>query len=256
MKNILGIKVTSHDTGAALISGERVVAIAEERLNRVKHSKNYFPKIAIDYCLNTLGVSSEEIDLIVLDQVGERTRSPSERIFKEKSENRFRKVRLEVINHHNAHAASAFFASPFPDSAVLVVDGSGEKIHNNLGGLGSETETLYRGFENKLVEISKTLHVRHRAGFPYTIGIGKLYTFICEAYLNLGAYNEGKMMGLAPYGDDRVLRQFPFSAWFKEQGEDIICNPNIVFEGLERFVGSKKIDSGFQKFTARVFDRV
>src|SRR3989344_3608907 len=80
MANILGLKVTSHDTGAALIFGDRVIAISEERLNRVKHSLNMFPEKAIDYCLAAFKLSPADIDLVVLDQVGSPAASPSERL--------------------------------------------------------------------------------------------------------------------------------------------------------------------------------
>src|SRR3989338_9453022 len=105
MANILGLKVTSHDTGAALIFGDRVIAISEERLNRVKHSRNMFPEKAIDYCLAAFKLSPADIDLVVLDQVGSRAQTPSQRIWKRNVGERFSKAALHVINHHDAHAA-------------------------------------------------------------------------------------------------------------------------------------------------------
>ncbi|MES2953211.1 MAG: carbamoyltransferase C-terminal domain-containing protein [Patescibacteria group bacterium] len=251
--NILGVKVTSHDTGAAVLAGARIVAIAEERLNRVKHSKNMFPRLAIDYCLKEAGLADGDIDMIVLDQVGYRNEVPSDRIFMENMKGRFAGVPIHIINHHDAHAASAFFASPFEESAVMVADGSGEKRKNYLGVIGTETETLYRGSGNKLIEIQKTIHQRRRRAFRHSMGIGKLYTFICEAYLSLGAYNEGKMMGLAPYGDDRVLREFPLERWFAEVDGHLICNANITFPGAEKYLEGRKVDS---PFSARIKERL
>ena len=67
---VLGIKTMGHDTGAALIADHKVVAIAEERLNRIKYSPHRFPKLSIDYCLEALNVSPEELDLVVYDPVG------------------------------------------------------------------------------------------------------------------------------------------------------------------------------------------
>ncbi|OHA20652.1 MAG: hypothetical protein A2836_02220 [Candidatus Taylorbacteria bacterium RIFCSPHIGHO2_01_FULL_45_63] len=255
MANILGLKVTSHDTGAALIFGDRVIAISEERLNRVKHSRNMFPEKAIDYCLAAFKLSPADIDLVVLDQVGSRAESPSERIWKRNVGERFSKAALHVINHHDAHAASVFFASPFQEAAVLIVDGSGEKIHSHLGMIGTETETLYRGEGNVVAEIQKTVHVRRRLRFPYSMGIGKLYSLLSEGYLNFGIYNEGKMMGLAPYGDDRVLREFPFDRWFLEKNGHIICNPHVTFPGIERFVGTKKMRHAIKESIFRTLEK-
>lgn len=238
---ILGLKIKQHDTGAALISGNRVVAIAEERLNRIKHSRDMFPVLSIDYCLKAFGVHPEEVDLVVLDKVGSHhTRTPEE-IFRKNGGGRFTKARIIAINHHDAHAAAAFFCSPFQEAGVLIVDGVGETLRDNLGALGTETETIYRGENNRLVPLQKTRHLREVIGFPYTIGIGKLFSFISDGYLNFGDYNEGKMMGLAPYGDNRILQEYPFERWFRidEEGR-VLCNPRIVFEGINEAKGFRQ----------------
>jgi carbamoyltransferase len=234
---ILGLKVTNHDTGAALIAGQRLVAIAEERLNRVKHSRHYFPRLAINYCLAALGVRPEEVQLVVLDQVRSRRNNSSLQILEKNAPGKFPNARVVVINHHDAHAASAFFASPFDTAAVMVVDGAGESVRDHLGVLGTETETLYRGFGNQLEVIQKTVHARGMTGFPFTIGIGKLYSFISNGYLNFGDYNEGKMMGLAPYGSDALLKKYPLPMWFKSINNHFVCNPRIVFPGLSEVKG-------------------
>jgi carbamoyltransferase len=251
-KVILGLKAVSHDTGAALMVGDKVVAIAEERLNRVKHSHNMFPKLAIDYCLGALGATDKDVDLIVVDQVGSRKERSSADIFRTNMGERFLTTRLEVINHHDAHAAAAFFCSPFQESAVLIVDGSGEKFETPLGVVGTETETLYKGVGNRLTEIHKTLHIRERAGFPYTFGIGKLYTLFTEGIVNLGHYNEGKLMGLGPYGTPDLLKQYPLEHFIKEVGNDVVCNARITFPGVEDFYSKKKVYSGLESFLRRV----
>lgn len=229
--NVLGLKITGHDTGAALISQGRVIAIAEERLNRVKHSFNMFPELAIDYCLNALNVEPKEVNLIVIDQVGTRTRIRIKEMFLEKVGDRFPRASIEVINHHDAHAASAFFCSPFEEAAILVYDGSGEKFETHLGVFATETETLYRGSGNQFHQIQKTMHLREGKVFPYTFGVGKLYSLLSNVYLRFGAYNEGKMMGLAPYGDDSLLKKFREEMWFKEKDGHIVCNSRIAFPG-------------------------
>lgn len=239
--NILGLKIKQHDTGAALISGNRVVAIAEERLNRIKHSRDMFPTLSIEYCLRAFGIRPEEVDMVVLDKVGSHHQRTPEEIFKQNRGGRFTKARIEEINHHDAHAAAAFFCSPFREAGVLIVDGVGETIRDNLGALGTETETIYRGENNRLVPLQKTRHLREMLGFPYTIGIGKLYSFISDGYLNFGDYNEGKMMGLAPYGDNRILQKYPLERWFRidEEGR-VLCNPRIIFEGMNEAKGFRQ----------------
>ena len=251
--NILGLKVTSHDTGAALISGKKVIAIAEERLNRIKHSTNMFPSLSIDYCLREFGITHEDIDIVVVDQIGN---TPSEAIFKKNTAGKFSRAKIYTINHHDSHAANAFFCSPFESSAVLIVDGVGQRLAGHLGMSGVETETMYRGDGNSLTMIQKTTHIRRNLLFPYTVGIGKLYTLITEGFLSFGHYNEGKMMGLAPYGDDRVLKKHPLSEWVREVNGHVVCNPHIVFDGYEQFVSKKKILKPFRRFLSKLFEKI
>lgn len=227
--NILGIKINGHDTGAALISDKRVVAIAEERLNRVKHSPNMFPRLAIDYCLNYFGLEPTGIDMVLIDQTNLRSGKTLE-LFKKETGNIFSRAKVHIINHHNAHAASAFFCSPFDEAAVLVYDGTGEKFATHLGIYATETDSLYFGQGNTLHQISKNLHLREGRFFPYTFGVGKLYSFICD-YINLGSLNEGKLMGLAPYGDNSILKAHPYEEWCKEYNGHILCNSKITYPG-------------------------
>ena len=142
--NVLGLKIKKHDTGAALISDGEVVAIAEERLCRIKHSFDIFPRLGIDYCLDTLKVKPEEIDLVVIDQVDLREKIPMKEIFLQETRNRFSRASIEVINHHDAHAASAFFCSPFEEAAILVYDGSGEKFKLHITPSMASLPNLYK----------------------------------------------------------------------------------------------------------------
>ncbi len=222
---VLGLKVSSHDTGAALISEGKIIAISEERLNRVKHSPDTFPILSIKYCLETLGVNPEEIDLLVIDQIGFRSRNSMPDKLHANTGGIFSKAKISVISHHDAHAAATFFASPFDDAAVLVYDGAGEKFETYLGVLAKETETLYIGRGSTLETIQKTLHSFYREfSNTSTFGIGKLYSYITIDYLGFRKFDEGKMMGLAPYGNDTILKQFPKELWFREMYGHIVCN--------------------------------
>lgn len=230
MTKILGLKITHHDTGAALIAGTRIVAISEERLNRIKHSRNTFPKLSIDYCLNAAGIKPREIDYIFIDQLMQRDDFPVEKMFREwDTAGHFARAKIHIVNHHDAHASSAFFCSPFKESAVLVYDGHGEVTINQFGVPAAETETFYYGSENTLTELQKTTHARVEGKRLYTSGIGGLYTKLCRYYLNFGPFNEGKMMGLAGYGDDRILKIFPPHRWFREYKKNIFCNVDIMY---------------------------
>jgi carbamoyltransferase len=228
---VLGLKIHGHDTGAAIIAhGKTVIAIAEERLNRVKHSPNMFPKLAIDYCLKGAGLSDLDIDMVVIDQVGERRDVPMYDMFVKETGDRFLKAKVHVINHHDAHAASAFFASPYDEAAILVCDGAGEQFDTHLGVRATESDTLYKAKGNEIVELRKICHVRlPNKEYPFTFGAGKLYSLFCEKYLGLGKYNEGKMMGLAPYGNDSVLQEYPIEQWCGEVNGDTMCNSRIAF---------------------------
>lgn len=226
--NVFGLKIRGHDTGAALISDGQIAAISEERLNRVKHSFEMFPERSIPYCLEALGVKPEDIDLIVLEQVSARWRVPMKDIFLARMGGRFPKARIEIVNHHDAHAASAFFCSPFEEAAILVYDGAGEVYRTHLGATAIETETLYRGAGNQIHQFQKTLHLRDGKATPYTQGIGKLYSEITY-YLGMGKYEEGKTMGLAPYGTDSLLRVSPPEQWIRESGGQLLCNARLSY---------------------------
>lgn len=230
--NVLGVKIVGHDTGAALISNGRIVAIAEERLNRVKHSPYMFPELAIDYCLEAFGVSAPEIDLIVLDQIFLKERYPMRELFAARMGKRFPNAKIRVINHHDAHAAAAFFCSPFDEAAILIHDGVGEAFRSPLGVVVGEAETLYYGSGNRFSQIQKTVHLWKGKKYYHTCPSAKPYSLISGRYLGFGRYNEGKLMGLAPYGTDAVLRQFPLSHWYREFKGHTYCNPRIVFPGV------------------------
>lgn len=247
--NVLGIKILGHEPGAALISDGRIVAISEERLNRIKHSFEIFPERSIPYCLEALGVKPEEVDLVVLEQVGARWRIPIKEMFLSHVGNRFPNARIEIINHHDAHAASAFFCSPFEEAAILVYDGAGESYRTHLGVTVIETETLYRGSGTRFFEIRKTLHLRQGKSNPYTQGIGKLYSDITY-YLGFDKYEEGKTMGLAPYGGDSLLQALPMESWLRDENGYVLCNASPSYPPRPLAVRMRKRKDLWEAVTA------
>ncbi len=236
--HVLGLKIEGHDPGAALIDGTRVVAIAEERLNRKKHSQGIFPSLSIDYCLRTLNVKDDQIDLIVIDHTSRESGRNIERIFRNTMGDRFQKTRIEIISHHDAHAASAFFCSPFDEAAILVYDGRGSMVATEFGTTLVETESLMRGSGTTITPIDKWNHSRRKEmAVPRITGIGMFYDRMCVDYVSLGKHNHGKMMGLAAYGTDTLLKQFPMERWIAEVNGEIVVNGDIQ---LQPYPGSWK----------------
>ncbi len=209
---ILGLSCFYHDAAAALVVDGRVVAAAqEERFTRVKHDPAY-PRHAIDAVLATAGLSRGEIDavafyekpLIKLDRVLETTAATAPeglrrwvdslpRWFTERlqvestvAQQLGREVPFFYASHHEAHAASAFFPSPFQEAATLTLDGVGEWTTNAIGhGVGNRVRLL------------QDIRFPHSLGLLYSA-----FTQFLGFRVNEGEY---KVMGLAPYGQPRFV---------------------------------------------------
>jgi len=223
---ILGLNAFHADSAACLVrDGQLVAAVAEERLNRVKHFAG-FPEEAIRYCLDAGGVSWDEVDCVAVGRratanwaakLGYAVRHPFRvaRISSQRLRNR-REVAgigsllterlgcpadmpIRWVEHHLAHAASAFFVSPFDEAAVFSVDG--------FGDFASTLTAAGRG---------NTMHVLGRTLFPHSLGV--LYTALCQ-FIGFNKYgDEGKVMGLAPYGEPTYERFFDRLVRLKGRG--------------------------------------
>lgn len=215
MASILGISAFYHDSAAALVQSGRIVAAAqEERFSRKKHDPK-FPKDAIEYCLETAGIGLSELDAVVFydkplikfERLLETylayapkglssfvTAMPvwlKEKLFLKSTLKKemalFSGISTSKLppllftDHHQSHAASAFFPSPFQEAAVLCMDGVGEWA----------TTTLWLGEGNRLKPIWE-LQFPHSLGLLYSA-----FTYYCGFRVNSGEY---KLMGLAPYG--------------------------------------------------------
>lgn len=215
--NVLGISAFYHDSAAALIrDGEIVAAAQEERFTRKKHDPG-FPAHGLDYCLRAGNVTLDDVDHVVFydkpllkfERLLETYLAFAPRGFKSFSmaipvwlrEKLFLKTlltkelekrgtrkdvaqRLLFSEHHLSHAASAFFASPFEEAAVLTMDGVGEWA----------TTSLAHGKGNSL-EVWREIHFPHSLGLLYSA-----FTYYTGFKVNSGEY---KVMGLAPYGQPR-----------------------------------------------------
>ena len=206
---ILGISAFYHDSAACLVvNGDIVAAAQEERFTRKKHDPG-FPGRAVDYCLRQGKLSVPDLDYVVFYEkplrkferlletyfafapagfpsfamampvwLKEKTRLPS--LIREGLGGHLR-ARLVFTDHHESHAASAFFPSPFEEAAILTLDGVGEW----------STTTMGVGRGNR-IELSTQLRFPHSLGLLYSA-----FTYYCGFKVNSGEY---KLMGLAPYG--------------------------------------------------------
>src|SRR5271154_2000316 len=234
---ILGLNMFHADASAAIVrDGDVKFAIAEERLNRHKHFGG-FPALAVKACLDAVGAKISEIDHIAVGQDSDanlakkvqyalanpakilnfihlrQRKQPMHDVASliaktldvDPKALRFRQHHLE---HHIAHIASAYYCSPWEKAAGFSYDGSGDFVSTMMARCeGNQIEVLDRVF------------------LPDSLG--SFYTMICEfiGYQQYG--DEGKVMGLAPYGKDR----------FCERLDEVI--------GLEN--GSFRLDNSFFK---------
>ena len=210
MTAILGISAFYHDSAAALVvDGEIVAAAQEERFTRKKHDHE-FPQHAIEYCLEQAGLRPEQLDYVgfydkpflKFERLLETyiAYAPSgfrsfrkamplwlrQKLFLPRVMNHglggAYKKRYIFTEHHESHAASAFFPSPFEEAAVLTLDGVGEWATTSYG--------VGRG--NRL-ELTHEIHFPHSLGLLYSA-----FTYYTGFRVNSGEY---KLMGLAPYGE-------------------------------------------------------
>lgn len=209
MTAILGLSAFYHDSAAALVvDGQIVAAAQEERFTRVKHD-HAFPKHAIEYCLSAAGLQPEDLDyvgfydkpLVKFERLLEtylsfvpqgyrsfRQAMPlwlKQKLFLPREIGRGLQGRYRgpyvFTDHHESHAASAFFPSPFDEAAILTLDGVGEWSTTCFGvGRGNRIE------------------LTHEIRFPHSLGLlYSAFTYYTGFRVNSGEY---KVMGLAPYG--------------------------------------------------------
>lgn len=208
--HILGISAFYHDSAAALIKdGEIIAAAQEERFTRKKHDFN-FPSNAIDFCLKFAGITSEQLGLVsfydkpflkferlletylAYAPVGIKSFIKAMPLWiKEKlwmkemiGEKLAYNGKIIFPEHHESHAASAFFPSPFKEAAILTMDGVGEWTTSSYG-IGKENQ----------IDLLADIKFPHSLGLLYSA-----FTYYTGFRVNSGEY---KVMGLAPYGESK-----------------------------------------------------
>ena len=217
MAAILGISAFYHDSAAVLVVDGRIVAAAqEERFSRKKHDDG-FPTRAVAYCLAEAGLSARDLDWVgfydkplrKFERLLEtylayaprglrsfrsaiplwlRTKLHLPRVLRRALGGQYTR-RFVFAEHHESHAASAFYPSPFDEAAILTIDGVGEWATASFG--------MGRG---------NTIALTHQLRFPHSLGL--LYsalTYYTGFRVNSGEY---KVMGLAPYGEPRFVDLF------------------------------------------------
>ena len=214
---ILGLNMFHADASAAIVQDGKVVfGIAEERLNRVKHYAG-FPTMAIQACLDAVGAKIGDIDHIAVGQdtdanLAEKVRyaisNPAKllnfiRLRKRKQDihdvreliaknlecdAQAMRFKVQHLEHHIAHIASAYYCSPWEKAAGFSYDGSGDFV-----------STMMARCEGNKVDVLDRVFLPH--------SLGSFYTMICE-FIGYNKYgDEGKVMGLAPYGRDTYCNQ-------------------------------------------------
>jgi carbamoyltransferase len=228
---ILGLNMFHADASAAIVQdGEVVYAIAEERLNRVKHYAG-FPALAVKACLDAVGAKITDVDHVAVGQDSDanltkkvryalanpakilnfiRLRQRKEALRDLRSlltkalEVDLKKTRFQEhhLEHHIAHIASAYYCSPWEKAAGFSYDGSGDFVSTMMARCeGNEIEVLERVF------------------LPHSLG--SFYTMICEfiGYKKYG--DEGKVMGLAPYGKETYCEQISQAIDLRDGGFEL-----------------------------------
>ena len=247
---ILGINAYHADSSAAIfVDGKMIAATEEERFTRIKHWAG-FPSNAIKFCLKEVGVSLEGVDYIcvgrdpkaklwnkalyVLKNLTKKNTLIFDRLINSKklvsleselanlsglNVNKI-KPKIKYIEHHRSHLASAFFASPFDEAAILSIDGSGD-------------------FTTTMIAVGKGNKIEILDSINFPVSAGLFYTAFTQ-YLGFPHYgDEYKVMGLAPYGNPLYVDEIRKIINFNNNGlfdwdADYFASPNqirLAYEG-------------------------
>jgi len=189
-----GWREMEHDPAACLVVDGKLIAMAEEeRFVRRKHAFDCLPTNATAYCLSQANILLDDVDLVTYGLnykkashlCGVVAKLDCEKfldmLLPRKSFKYNKTPKIQFIDHHMAHAASAYHTSGFKDAAVLVIDGQGENVSTSLG-------------------YGRNGQISFFKQFPVYDSIGYLYEAVCQ-YIGFSVHDAGKIMGLAAYGD-------------------------------------------------------
>ena len=246
--NILGINSVYHESAAALlVDGALVVAVEEERFNRIKHGKaaefdnpHQLPERAIRFCLKHAGLTAGDIDHVAYSFNPElRRKQYRPEWWNPRLEETFRlrlgQVRNAVeellgrplgqsfhfVPHHMAHAASAYFPSGFDRAAILTLDGIGEIAGSSLAkAVGTRIQPV------------ETFDYPHSIGFLWEV---------LSTHLGFSHYDASKVMGLAAYGNPEIFRR-EFQSALRVGKENYAVSPEFLSANPNQFA---KLDAAF-----------
>ena len=266
--NVIGLNFNHSDTSACLIIDNNLIAAAEEeRFNRIKHT-NAFPKQSIEYCLKEGNLKLKDIDIIAINTrptsnilkkfifsikklISPKLAIRSLKNIKKKKQikKEIKKIfsdqnfngKIEYIDHHLSHLASAYYCSDFKNSICLSIDGFGD-FASLAYGFASENN----------IKIDKKIY------FPHSLGI--LYQAVTQ-YLGFDKYgDEYKVMGLSSYGTAtyknqlsklfKIKKNFEFeldTKYFNHHIKDITINSNQQFDYMDLFNSEFEKIIGFEK---------
>ncbi|NLY44124.1 MAG: carbamoyltransferase [Clostridiaceae bacterium] len=247
---ILGISAYYHDSAAAILRNGEIIACAEEERFTRKKGDYSFPINAVNYCLDEAGIDADDLDHVVFydkpvlkfdriiaSYIHSAPRGLASflkaiplwlksKLWVEDIIRKELKYNKHILftEHHQSHAASAFFPSPFEEAAIITVDGAGEWATTTIG-LGS-------GNSIKLIK---------KIDFPHSLGLlYSAFTYYCGFKVNSGEY---KLMGLAPYGTPRYLDLIKKEIISVEKDGSYILNEKY----FNYISGLKMISRKFQK---------
>ena len=215
--NIIGIGGSNHDYSCCLLKNGRIIcAIEEERVSREKHAIGMKSQLltGVDYCLDMCGLTEDDIDIVA-----------SNTLLNNSYISKKFKGQIVKISHHMAHASSSYYNSGMLNSVVLVVDGCGDNNGSDLYDTIScgyaengkiKFEEIIRGekkyYKDYLLsrqEFFKSIgkNSKEELAIPFVDNsLGDLYAIITY-FCSFGACNEGKVMGLAPYGSSTYVKK-------------------------------------------------
>lgn len=260
MKKIIGINCYHADSSAAiLINGDIVAAVEEERFKRIKHWAG-IPIESIKFCLNETKSTIQEIDCICIGrnpQIKRRNKilflikNPfvgfellKNRLLNRSDINNIPKTiekvfgycpPIKYIEHHRAHLASAYYSSPFQNSAIVSIDGSGD-FSTVMIGIG----------KNSSIDVLRTLD------FPVSVGF--LYTAFTQ-FLGFPYYgDEYKVMGLSPYGEPNMTEDIRKIMWKDES--KILSQNNKYFNFRKGIISyDQNIPQSGQLYKTKMFEK-
>lgn len=260
MNIALGIHI-GHDRGACLIkNGEVIAALAQERLDRIKHSQSMsIPFETIDAILKYCGLNVTDISCIGLSHVAIEDHAVLNLYKKEFFEHyKCSYVPFYFVPHHDAHAYAVYFSSGFKESLVLVSDGGGDFVDGK-----QESETMYIAKGETITKISRRLQniavrhmkdpINHLLPFMPTY-VQKLEMSLARKYsqithlLGFRSGEEGKTMGLASYGNPLIdysnlsYKNLDFSLTYGDMIQEIFALQNLSGKSFKNFLNEKAAD--------------